>query len=421
MFLSEAAEAVKRWAHWEAVLDGKRGKDNLLRHLLQDPGEYELRRLLRTFDHRDELFARLGDFLWVPQLPLDPDDVKRLAEETAAAWLSVPDTGLEIANFDLATSEERPDIDELDLITEPLSHHLFELLPSIHAGDSLLAVVEGACSDNWVAMHVLQPLVPLGLDLSSYVQLRKSEREVWVDKKTLFVSQPTPNRFIQRIGWPPKRAWPSEQEIKEHCADERPGAKPKTGKAKLAALLDSPSSIAVSAAAWHPNLPEAAILKVVGHESSDVRTAISRKRATPPDILLSMASDPHPRVRLGVTYNESSPVEAIALLADDPDVNVFGGAARNRHCPPHARDRAMTHPNYSVRCGLAENPTITGSTAEHLSRDPHSYVRYRIARNPNTPVEVLKQLMQDPERGVAIRATETIEALEQQLTGQEQT
>jgi len=402
-----SGDALQGWEEWELALAGEDPDEALLLHLLRDPDEYQLRRVLRTFEHRDELLSRVADSLWGKPASDSAAAIERLAAHVHEQFMTLnPECSL--SGPELGADREPADDNSSESLLEPAMDQLMSDLGAVPGGLELLEVIYGACSDYWLALHILQPLSSLTIDLQSYADLNKLGCRVWVESERLFVS-PEGNDWRDRSEWTPELTWPTEEEVELHRRAERESTDPKTAGSRIAELLDSPSTLAARAALQHPNLPIVDLERLANHDLAEARIVAARHRSTPPEVLASLVFDVNEIVRRGIAVNPNTPAHAIDAMSDEQTGAVLALVVARSDSSPAAIERARLHPDGDVRAGLARNETLTDELYAELAADEVDNVRFNLARNNAVPLELVQTLLNDDDLAVRAAAEKAIE------------
>ena len=227
--------------------------------------------------------------------------------------------------------------------------------------------------------------------------------------------------------------------------------------------LKSLQDIGPAAAVFHPDCPEAQLVRSARHPAPMLRRAAASHPRTPPEILASLIHD-DPAIAQAALRNPNCPRDALDSAARGDDPAERSAALRNPNCRASTLVEAASSHERSARIAVIRNPNcppealevmgIAGSAAdplcspatltqlaladhstrrqvaghhrspvqalEHLASDPWPDVREAVARSPQCPQRLLDQLADDNDpmvrHAVACAAHCSPETLEQLVT-----
>ena len=429
-------DLLKSWHLWEDVLQGEHVDTSYTAWLLEDPNEYLLRRMLRTFEQREELLQRFGSFLFDAPPTLDDADVLELAGQFldelkrlgAALGLSEVVAAAGTAGISIGARLERPQWCESMRLLEALGDRAIDARSQITGGHHLAQIALSVSGNQWVSEFLIAPLVDFEMRLGSRVLLHRAGHRVWLDGSDLVVTESTarPSNYPDG-GWDPTQSWPSAADIDRHLKDELTASDPDVAGADLTELLQSGSTFAASAAAHHQNLPLASLIELAESPHVRLRTAAARNSGAPRHVLAQLAGDTESAVRLGVAANRTTPKEVIEQFEDEQDSHILSVVLWSVHAPIRAVERAAqsgywrarsaaaSHPKTpvplvqtlavddksDVRRSVATRSDLPRATLETLAFDASASVRAAVAANETTPNHILSILANDPSRVVA--------------------
>jgi hypothetical protein len=170
--------------------------------------------------------------------------------------------------------------------------------------------------------------------------------------------------------------------------------------------------------ARHPQLPNAVMIYLAGHQAPSVRCALARNPSINEAVLSILARDVDQQVRMVVSLHPLLPHslrEALLTVGEPvlfdatklspirpitPEVSELRQIAA-RFSSTESRLRALVDDAaWYVRFAVARNPNASADMLELLSKDHDPRVRRAIAQNPRTPYYAIENLARDPQPGV---------------------
>lgn len=298
-------ELLPAWSHFEQVLDGERPDRDRLRFLLEDPGTYSLRRLLRRYPARDAVFSRLASFLRGGESTPTTDVFAKHRDELALAATF-------LGRDDLAAATRATPVVEADVRPEAISAIASDIVPLIEAavlecldgcagGRALWHALDGACWDSVeIRTHLLAPLLgelgwPGGDWFGGYTSLMARGGTIRL----------MPSGFQGHHGDRPRRTslnyveapleWLDEATLRRDVDIERSVLADETVLTTAEALeawLVAPMAV--------PLRPAAELAGLSRSANPRVRAAVARRSDLDPATAASLASDDDPRVRTAI-------------------------------------------------------------------------------------------------------------------------
>ena len=314
--------------------------------MLESPGEFELRVLLRHFEEREVLLERIGRYELDGPLELSDEEAEAQAESFGAAckraahalapsefpWAGSPNP----LKIEWASGDALPASREMQWLHDRVATAALRDLSQVQGGHALHTALAGRVQ-SLALYYLLGPLLKVESDFSPGVELAKSGRAVWIDNGTVLLKRSRhPNQWANAPGWNPTMSWPTDADIATHQAERR--------QARQRALAASDPS-------------------------------------TSPDKLAEYAQDEDVGVRAQLTRNPALPDELVRVLQSDNADEVLAGLVSREYAAPEILDRALSHPSPVVRRRLAERAGISDAMRRVLADDPDITVRRAIGAN----------------------------------------
>lgn len=359
------------WAEWVSAVSGEpRPRSSDFTYMLESPGDFELRAVLRTFPCRDALFERFAYYVLDEARSIPDAEARELAGEFVAevkrlaVALSVEIDVVRTSDLEVqlrSPDAQVPPITDSRIVLDALESATRADIAQIVGADCLIEVAGGLGGDAFVAHHLVQPLLSVPADFSSYTELIKAGWFVWVEGAGAFlkpVAQPT---TPTSRGTGPSD-WPSDEIIEEAFRRRK--------------------------------------------QRSEAFIAASDP-ATNEDELKILATHPDEQVRALAARNPRLPPTLHNMLIKDRSDHVVAGLAAAKLLPEDLQTQLLRHSFDRVRLNLAKRPDLTATAFRQLADDPSDDVRLQIAANPETPTEILRHLATDTavgsRRALAIR------------------
>lgn len=250
--------------------------------MLESPGEFELRVLVRHFQARDELLDRIGRFEHDPVPAYSDADVEQLVRSHVGT-LQRGAKALDPAEYPWSTADlkvRRVSADHVPASADAtrglysrVADRALGDLDAVTGGFALYRALEGRVRSLGL-YYLLGPLISTESDFAATLALQKAGITVWIEGAHANVAMPIhETRWIEAAGWKPELDWPTNDDIAQHQEDA------KTVRA---------------------------------------RSVLAQDPTTPAELLQELASDPSESVRFQLTRNPSAPAETIAMLSNDP-------------------------------------------------------------------------------------------------------
>ena len=153
--------------------------------------------------------------------------------------------------------------------------------------------------------------------------------------------------------------------------------------------------------------------RLAAHSNRRVGDAVAGHRATPDEVLRSLALEPLDKARVrALAYNPNCPPDLVETLLNDPGTgtNERIQLAANPSCPPETVARLALDPATSQ--GALPNPVCDPHVLAAAAFDPETeaVARIWVASNPSTPTAALKHLLTHPQPSIRDKARPQIAA-----------
>ena len=320
--------------------------------MLESPGEFELRVLVRNFEAREELLGRIGRFEHDPAPEFSDAQLEELARshfdvlqrvarqcDPVEYWWSNHKLKMRLVPTDEPVSEANATRGLFSRVADRTADDL----AMVPGGFALSTALQGRVQSLGL-FYLLGPLltdsaiISAESDFETSLTLQKAAITAWVDGDTVFVKRRKRiDRWAEASGWDPQRGWPTDADIADHHEELR-------------------------------QIRE--------------RSAIARDPATPAAVLSELVHDPAEAVRSQLTRNPSAPQHVIDALGEDQSVRVLIGLVKRDELANDVLDRALNHKLGRVRCALAKRLDLPTEIYHQLANDPDPNTQRAIATNP---------------------------------------
>lgn len=200
----------------------------------------------------------------------------------------------------------------------------------------------------------------------------------------------------------------ADRQVRRRLA-ENPACRPTV----LVALSDDPDFHVRWLAVQHPAADEQVYEHVLSVGDKDAMWALAQTPTRLNSSLLEqLMTWPDSQIRqqlVSVTTNGA----LLERLAGDTHVGVRAHVAANPFTPLEAVDRLVRDPQAVVRVATAGRADLSDDQIEVLVRDRSSNVRWSLALHQGGRVDALRRLAQDDDQGVAERARQTLDDVQE--------